>query len=115
MDIALFYVISGHESVAELLINNGIDVNIVNERHDNALSWATFKGISNMSYHCVINANKSFSLQFTGPERLVKLLIENGADVNSVNQFNKSPLIFALISGTQKKKETITCCSMQSK
>lgn len=36
---------------------------------------------------------------FTGPESLVKLLIENGADVNAFNIYNKTALLLSIISG----------------
>lgn len=42
----------------------------------------------------------------TGPENLVKMLIEHGVDVNAVNKFMKSPLVFSLISGQWPIKTT---------
>lgn len=67
----------GNTKAAELLIQNGADVNVMNQRHDNALTWSAY----------------------LGPESMVKLLIENGADINAANEFNKSALIFSITSG----------------
>ena len=51
----------GHEAVAELLIENGADVNAQGGLYGNALQAASYEGL----------------------EAIAKLLIENGADVNA--------------------------------
>lgn len=40
---------------------------------------------------------------FTGSERMVKLLIENGADVNAVNRYANTALMEAISEGIRLK------------
>lgn len=46
--------------------------------------------------HGLINVYRSI---FTGHESVVKMLIDNGADVNAIDNSNKTPLIIALENG----------------
>ena len=40
-----------------------------------------------------------------GREGIVRLLLENGADVNAVNQYGQSPLHYACVFGHQNIKQ----------
>lgn len=46
-----------------------------------------------------LNLNNNFLTYVTGYESTVRLLIENGADVNIVNNFNNTALILAISEG----------------
>lgn len=46
-----------------------------------------------------------FPFYDTGHENIVKLLIENGADVNAVNMYNNTALILSLDQGGNFKFE----------
>lgn len=54
-----------------------------------------------MEIHAVLY--KKVNSKFTGLERIVKRLIDNGADINHVNKYNNSALILAIQSGKNVK------------
>lgn len=45
------------------------------------------------------NVDKDINLNHVGSESILKMLLENGADVNAVDKANNSALIFALSKG----------------
>lgn len=49
------------------------------------------------------------TLMFTGPESLILMLIENGADVNVVNSHNNTALILAISEGIIEKIVELLC------
>lgn len=49
-----------------------------------------------MYYYCI------------GPESMIKLLIENGADINIRNKNNNTPLLQALAQGNHEKFKVFT-------
>lgn len=48
-----------------------------------------------------------FTINFTGLERTVQLMIDSGAEVNSVNKFNNSALMLAAQAGHAKTVELL--------
>ena len=76
---ALIYaVIDGHLEMVKLLINSGVDINIINNCGDTALMLAAYNG------HLEI----------------VKVLINNGVDMNIINKYGNTTLMWAACRGT---------------
>lgn len=67
----------GNENITKYLINNGADINKIDEDGNNEIHLALFKG----------------NLE------LVRLLTESGVNVNHKNKFNKTPLYYAATHG----------------
>lgn len=65
------------ESIVQLLIEKGANVNLVNENGDSALTLAAKKGSGNILWY----------------------LLKNGADIDTINKNNDSTLILAIDSG----------------
>ena len=95
--------VARHVAVAKLLIQNGADVNAVDEAHRTSLHCATLEGhvdvakllIQNGADVNAVNKGNWTSLHFTtwkGHVDVVKLLIQNGADVNSVDKDKRTSL-----------------------
>lgn len=75
----------GQVELVKKLIEQGADVNLINENGYTALSEA------------ISNANEDFLEQFA----IVKTLVENGADVHLTGKFKMTPLMLAIRSGDQ--------------
>ena len=65
-----FAALNGHVDVAKVLIQNGADVNAVNEDKETALHYAAWEGHVDVA----------------------TLLIQNGVDVNAVDQWKRTAL-----------------------
>ena len=88
--------------VAKVLIQNGADVNAVNENKETPLEIAAANGQVDVAKFLIqsgvdVNASKSKlnALQRAakfGSFEFAKVLIQNGADVNAVDVFNMTPL-----------------------
>lgn len=95
--------------MAELLIQKGADVNIAGEIGNRALTHSAEKGKRN----CISNHNSDRSMwkylkrkdnapycfNDSGRKNITKLLLEHGADIDAVNEYNNSALIMAVWAG----------------
>ncbi|MBU0467988.1 MAG: ankyrin repeat domain-containing protein [Candidatus Omnitrophica bacterium] len=75
----------GQVDIVKMLIEQGAEVNLINENGYTALSEA------------ISNANEDFLDQF----EIVKILVENGADIHLTGMFKMTPLMLAIKSGDQ--------------
>lgn len=91
------------EEIVQILIEKGANVNASNVNGDSALIRAATTGnyrTPKIDFYILLRWR---NLDVTGPESLIKLLIENGADVNAVNDVNNSALILAISNGKSYK------------
>lgn len=72
----------GFEKVAELLIQNGADVNAIGQDGNTALIWCVYNGL----------------------ETAAELLIQKGAHVNVAGTDNDTPVIWAANRGFMSKR-----------
>lgn len=68
---------TGKESTVKILIENGADIDAINNANNSALILSIFGGF----------------------EKIAELLIQNGADVNIVGKFNATALLWAAGKG----------------
>lgn len=64
----------------------------------------------NRGHHAKKNCTRRFQpsrtyVHFAGSESIVKMLIEHGADVNAVNNYNNTALLLAINSGNEELVE----------
>lgn len=101
--------VTENENEVRAFIANGTHLSAMDNQGRTALMYAAQEG-DNFAFHnckCVEFINYTFweyqaqlrSPNITGRESMVKLLIENGADVNAVNTHNHSALFLACKSG----------------
>jgi len=103
---------NGHDVVVEILIENGADVNVRNKKGLTPLMYLTRNGYinmvkkqienSSMNYSAISMATKAFKEQNA---RLVKLILDHGADVNAKTSMGFTPLIFSSKDGFVKTVE----------
>lgn len=89
----------GHNKIAELLIQNGANVNIVGKSNNTALTWAAYKGKDQLTIFTHMNNHHLFIGASIGLDEIVRMLIEKGANVNAVNNLNNTALELAAING----------------
>lgn len=116
----------GFEKVAKILIEKGANVNVVNEDNESPLLMAALYSKTHSStnlcsskfrWEIQISANTSsivlyytFSLilsvwpiliySFLESEKILQMLVENGANINAADRENNTALIFATKKGT---------------
>lgn len=92
----------GNESEVQRLLTAGANLNATDENGNSALLLAAGKGnlykfkVKWGEKHTKLHRKK---LANSGSESLVKLLIENGADINAVDKENNTALIIAINNG----------------
>lgn len=89
-----------------MLIGKGANVNVVNENGSSALSFAADGGSTSNVFDCSIVFiflakywNKRIQFIDIGHEAVVRLLVDNGAMVNTLNKHNDAALSLALDKG----------------
>lgn len=88
-----------------MLIQNGADVDHVEKDGSSALNRAAIRGNLNQNsfdpFAIVNKADKmlSFIIFSVGNEKVVDLLLQNGANVNLINKFGHSALHRAVFKG----------------
>nr|XP_022301168.1 uncharacterized protein LOC111109381 [Crassostrea virginica] len=88
----------GQASIVQLLLNNGAEVNLCNEKGCSPLYSACFKGHESI-VQLLLNNGAEVNLFtengscFKGHESIVQLLLNNGAEVNLCNEKGLSPFI----------------------
>lgn len=89
----------GNGNIVKTLIKNGTNTNYTDSDGDSALMKVAAQG--KMSWKTVKPPCAFWKSQFnvTGNINMMKLLIENDADVNAVNNDNQSALIKAIAEG----------------
>lgn len=93
-----------------MLIEKGADVDAANENGSSALSFAADEGKTwNVFYRRIIVIflakywNQRFRFNDAGHEAVVRLLVENGAHVNTLNKHNDAAVNLALDKGNHSK------------
>lgn len=90
--------------MAEVLINNGANVNTAAYDGDSPLNTACVAGIKNHSNEFISNPQIILlKLLALGHKNIIELLIRRGADVNSANNRKLSPLHRASTFGNHFK------------
>ena len=109
---------NGHTDIADLLINNGININHTNLAGQTALHTATDNGFYDLSKQLInkgasVNAkDKSgntpllYGAASSNPF-IVDLLIENGAKTEDKNKLGETPLQVAALAGNTKTVENL--------
>lgn len=105
---------NGHTKLVELLIDKGADVNMVDELTRNALMYASSGPFPN-TVKVLLKAGADPNLTddeqnwtpammaaAEGQLEVLKVLVENGADLEMVDVDGESPLYFATRSGHTK-------------
>lgn len=94
------------------LIEKGADIHFGDENRETPLHFAINAGYFE-GFPIGIMSFKYFLLNFSGKEKSIKILLDNGADVNAKNNFGNTPLHVAAqwskISLELKKKKDISC------
>lgn len=103
----------GYEKIVAILIENGANVNAANENKETALIFAVLSGNTSQTYihlkhaqDLILQPNNETNNDLfidTGWENVTKLLVENGADLNFVNNKNNTALILAVSEGIHQK------------
>ena len=96
----------GHKKIAELLVENGADVSVKNEKGSTPLHKAASGGHKEIVELLIakgadVNAklkNGLNPLQCAATKEIAELLIAEGADVNAKNRGGKTPLDFTIRS-----------------
>jgi ankyrin repeat protein len=112
----LFYAAEkGHAAVAKVLVKKGADVNTVSPFFGTALHRAVFMGHFEFTEFLLKKGASTRVQNSTGTvlhtaairDRLeqARLLINHGADVNSKNRENLTPLFYALSVGSNRKND----------
>ena len=104
-----------------MLIEKGANVNAADENHNSPLIHAASHGNMTNSF-VAFNYFESFyfcsyllqkliiSMKYnTGHDNIVKMLIENGADIHAVDKDNNTALIATIYSGKIHCTEFISC------
>lgn len=102
MKIWLFISQLGYEKIVRLLITNGANVNAKDVEDKTALHAVSLEGIRRMNvflqHSCLWNWIKKYLL-LSGRENMVRILVENGANVNARNNLGNAPLNLASAGG----------------
>lgn len=85
--------------VLKILIDRGADVNVMN-KNGTTLHWAATRGISNNFTLKFKQPIKILSFLCSGNDKIVDLLVDNGADINLKNNDGKTALDIALEKGS---------------
>ena len=99
----------GSLELAELLLENGAQVNVSSPIFGTSLHRAVFRDHFKMAKYLLDKGAQTTAQNSTGTALhtaaikgnldIARLLIENGADVNAVNQSGETPLFYAISSG----------------
>lgn len=100
--------VSEKYEIAELLIENGVDMNktnkageqivfdLIRKNHINQLKFLLKHGLNlNICSECQRKIVPLGLAAYIGKMDIVKLFVENGADINKCNSYNQSPLYLA--------------------
>jgi hypothetical protein len=107
---ACSYSSDSHESIVDLLLATGADVNANSKENDTALFWAAIGGRTSVVQKLIVsgaNVNQVNNRGFTalmkaaerGNESVVRCLITNGADKWTVNKEDKDAMKLAWLRG----------------
>lgn len=88
-----FQLLLGRAVIVELLIQNGVNLNSINEYSDTAMHFAANNGNS-ISLFC-LPSTKSEIFDFLGYAKIISLLTQNGANYNAINKNGNTPLHLA--------------------
>lgn len=96
----------GFEKIVQILIEKGANVNGMNNDGSSALSFAADEGSVVNVFNCnkkpiflIKYWNKRVQFDDAGHEAVVRLLVQNGAQVNTSNKHNDAALNLALNKG----------------
>lgn len=89
----------------DMFIKNGVDLNIRDPSGNTALHLAAEMGkLSILAIEMRIKLNKFWNILNLGDEKLIRLLIDNGAKVDVKNSFKERPQAIALKKGRASLK-----------
>lgn len=80
-----------------MLIENGANVNSLDQNKDTALSYASEKG-AEIEVNCYFDTN-SVKFNFSGFDGIVEKLIQKGANINVSNKWGNTALNMATSAG----------------
>lgn len=92
--------ILGHDKIAELLIQNGANVNAMTIYGRTPLHWSAING--NLFYSIVIKENVNVlinNFRFADNVKIADLLLRNGGDVNVIDYNGQTALSLAISKG----------------
>lgn len=99
--VSVWFKYLGSPNLIKVLINCGADINIKDDEGNTPIFAASSKGYHFnriLNFYWIINETK-IVFSFTGHGNIVQILIENGADVNQMNNVGYSPIHFASYFG----------------